>query len=96
MNNADIISSTSNVMAKEIKYFVKNKNVVITPFGIDTNQFIKKKNTKKVENITVGTIKNLSEIYGIDILIKGFAIAHKELLTIRFRISKKIEVKNCR
>ena len=41
LNNADVISSTSNVMAKEINNLVKNKEVVITPFGIDINQFKK-------------------------------------------------------
>ena len=93
LNNADIISSTSIVMAKEIKNFVKNKNIIITPFGIDTNQFRKRKIQNKSEKITVGTIKNLSRIYGIDILIKAFAIAHKEIFKSDPVLAKKMRLK---
>lgn len=93
LNNADIISSTSVIMAKEIKKFVKNKNISIIPFGIDTNQFINKKIKDKSDTITVGTIKNLSKIYGIDILIKGFAIAHKEILESNPVLAKKMRLK---
>jgi len=93
LNNADVISSTSLVMAKEIKKFTRNKKVIITPFGIDLNQFKKKKVFKNNENITVGTIKNLSEIYGIDILIKGFAIAYQELLESDLTLAKKMSLK---
>ena len=93
LNNADIISSTSKIMAKEIKNFAKNKNVKITPFGIDTNQFKKKKICSNDEKITIGTIKNLSKIYGIDILIKGFAIAYEELLKSDVALAKKMRLK---
>ena len=93
LNNADIISSTSVVMAKEIKKFTQNKKIIITPFGIDTNQF-KYRNTVKTKNqIAVGTIKNLSEIYGIDILIKGFALAYQKLLEKDVSLAKRMRLK---
>ena len=93
LNNADLISSTSVVMAKEINNYVKNKNIRITPFGIDTNQFRKVRIQNKSKKITVGTIKNLSRIYGIDILIKGFEIAHKELFKLDPVLAKKMRLK---
>tara|TARA_B100000242_G_scaffold37677_1_gene22484 strand:+ start:135 stop:1241 length:1107 start_codon:yes stop_codon:yes gene_type:complete len=93
LNNADVISSTSFVMAKEINNLVKNKKVVITPFGIDINQFKNNKTLKKEEIITIGTIKNLSKIYGIDILIKGFAIAYKKLIKKDLALAKKMRLK---
>ncbi len=93
LNNADIILSTSIIMAKEIKNFTKNKKVIITPFGVDTNQFKKKKIQNKKESITIGTIKNLSSIYGIDILIKGFEIAYKKLLKSDIALAKKMRLK---
>lgn len=93
LNNADIISSTSFVMAKEINNLVKNKKVIITPFGIDLDQFKKNKFVKKKETITIGTIKNLSKVYGIDILIKGFAIAYKELIKTDLDLAKKMRLK---
>lgn len=93
LNNADVISSTSFVMAKEINNLVKNKKVIITPFGIDIDQFKKNKTLKKKEIITIGTIKNLSKIYGIDILIKGFAIAYKTLIKTDLALAKKIRLK---
>ena len=93
LKNADVILSTSQIMAKEIKKLVKNKNILITPFGIDTHLFKKKGIFKEKEIITVGTIKNLSEIYGIDILIKGFAIAYKKLIKSDLALAKKMRLK---
>lgn len=93
LNNADVISSTSFVMAKEINKLVKNKKVVITPFGIDINQFKNNMILNKKEIITIGTIKNLSKIYGIDILIKAFAIAYKRLLKTDLALAKKMRLK---
>lgn len=93
LNNADVILSTSNAMANEIRKFTKDNNLLVNPFGIDINQFKKKKTSTKEKYITIGTIKTLSEIYGIDILIKGFSLAYKKLLKSDLVLAKKMRLK---
>ncbi|MDQ1244500.1 MAG: L-malate glycosyltransferase [Campylobacterota bacterium] len=75
LEKADKILSTSNVMAKETKLYT-NKNVVVTPFGIDMEQFkpIEAKSLFAKEDIVVGTVKTLEDKYGIEYLIKAFKI----------------------
>lgn len=103
------VASTSNVMAREIeKYLKKTKKIEITPFGINTNIFIPKKEELK-ETIVIGTIKTLKEKYGIEYLIKAFKILlennkEKKLKLIIYgegelrdqleRLSKTLEINN--
>lgn len=72
---ADKILSTSHVMALETMQYT-NKEIHVTPFGIDLLKF-KKMQVDSVflpETIVVGTVKTLSSKYGIDYLIKAFKI----------------------
>ena len=74
---ADYLFSTSKAMAEEMKKYT-NKEISITPFGIDIEKYrmnesiIKEKNTRNYR--VIGTIKTLEKRYGIDYLIKAFAI----------------------
>jgi len=78
LSKADVILSTSKVMADEIRKYT-SKPIQITPFGVDVN-FFKPETPKKIKNkITIGTIKTLEKKYGIDYLIKAFAIVDKRL-----------------
>lgn len=72
---ADTILSTSNFMAEEIKKYTI-KNIIVTPFGIDTGQFKPDKvNSPFTENdIVIGTIKSLEFQYGIEYLLQAFKI----------------------
>jgi len=76
LSKADKILSTSQVMAKETKLYT-NKDIEVTPFGIDMEQF-KPMNTKEElfdkDDIVIGTVKTLEEKYGIEYLIKAFKI----------------------
>lgn len=84
LKKADKILSTSKIMAIETRKFT-NKEVEITPFGIDLKKFYKKsavetKNTFEIneKDIVIGTIKLLELKYGVNFLIHAFAeIAHK-------------------
>ncbi len=74
-SKADKICSTSKVMSVEINKY-SNKEILITPFGVDTNIF-KPMNVGSIFNkdeFVIGTIKNLKPIYGIDKLIMVFGI----------------------
>ncbi len=73
LGKADKILSTSQSMAKETALYT-NKNIDITPFGIDTDIF-KPQKTKTIfhpNDIVIGTIKSLEPVYGIDRLIDVF------------------------
>ncbi len=83
------IASTSYCMAKEIEKYLKNKEIYITPFGVDTDLF-KNLNYKKDKNkIIIGIVKTLAPTYGIEYLIRAI----KELEDILEKeIFNKIEV----
>lgn len=76
LRKADYIFSTSECMAKETRKYV-DKDIFVTPFGVDINKFKKIKNTNK-DNFIIGTVKTLEDKYGIDYLIKGFALFKKK------------------
>ncbi len=83
LKKADKILSTSHVMAKETNLYT-DKNIEVTPFGIDTEQFkpMEVQSLFAKDDIVIGTIKTLEKIYGIEYLIKAFKILsdkHKEL-----------------
>lgn len=71
LNSADLIFSTSKIMAQESKLYT-NKHIQVIPFGVDTNKF-KPLNINKSENeITIGIVKPLEKYYGIDDVIVTF------------------------
>lgn len=70
LKKADAILSTSEVMKKQTEKFT-NKEITVTPFGIDTDLFCPGQIAK--DYIYVGTVKTLEEKYGIKYLIQAFA-----------------------
>lgn len=79
LNKADKILSTSHVMALETKKYT-DKEIEVTPFGIDTQVFRPKKVDSLFDknDIVIGTVKTLEEKYGIEYLIRAFAIVKKK------------------
>lgn len=71
LSKADVVCSTSFDMARETKNYYK-KNIEITPFGVDIEKFNIFTPILSNDNITIGVIKNLEKIYGIEYLIKAF------------------------
>lgn len=61
------IASTSNAMAKQLKKVVPEleKEVYITPFGVDINRFNKMNIQRDNDDFNIGIIKTLKEKYGI-------------------------------
>jgi glycosyltransferase involved in cell wall biosynthesis len=74
LSKADTLLATSRTIEKYIHEIVR-KEVVITPFGVNTDIFkpLQKKLFKE-NDIVIGTIKSLEKNYCIDVLIKAFAI----------------------
>lgn len=87
ISRADKIFSTSKVMMTEIEKYT-NKNIFVIPFGIDVERF-KPIQVEKVFNddsIVIGTIKTLETRYGIEYLIRAFAILKRKNLEKKIRL----------
>lgn len=69
---SDYLLSTSHCMAKETGKYT-DKNIYITPFGVDLNLFRPLEKSDR-QSFTIGNIKSLRPVYGIDTLIRAFAL----------------------
>jgi L-malate glycosyltransferase len=74
LRRAQRIASTSHVMAAEVQRLIRGiQKPNITPFGVNC-QLFRPQQVRNVETITIGTVKTLTHVYGIDVLIRAFAI----------------------
>jgi len=78
LRRADKICSTSNTMKEEIKKYT-NKDVYVTPFGVDINVFkpFYVPHVFNDKSIVIGTVKTLEKKYGIEYLIDAFALLRR-------------------
>jgi glycosyltransferase involved in cell wall biosynthesis len=51
----------------------------ITPFGVDTTLFHPRVQPRQSEAITIGTVKTLRPVYGVDTLVRGFALCRRQV-----------------
>lgn len=92
LESADVIASTSICMALQTKLYTSHKNIEITPFGVDLNKFNSIKYPKSNTNtITIGTVKTLKHVYGIDVLIRAFAILYREFQVEDIELGSKLK-----
>ena len=70
---AEVVLSTSKTMAEQTEKFVPDREIVVTPFGIDLAEFYPIEKGSSSEFI-IGTARTLHPKYGIEYLIKAFAI----------------------
>lgn len=78
LNASDYIASTSRDMEKEIRKYNSNKKIFHTPFGVDIEMF--DANKPLFENsLTIGTVKTMEDIYGIENLVRAFKLLINEL-----------------
>ncbi len=78
LKKADKVLATSYYLARETNKYV-NKEILITPFGIDTEKF-KSKIIDPIfmeDDIVIGTVKSMERKYGIEYLIKSFSLIKK-------------------
>lgn len=71
LRKADVILSTSHHMALEAGKYT-GKEILITPFGVDTSIFSPPKEKRNDIPLVIGIVKTLSPNYAIDILLKVF------------------------
>lgn len=80
LNSADAVAATSKAMASEAKVIMGNteKDVTVTPFGVDINLFKKDEQRTYSNKPIIGIIKYLKPEYNIPLLIKAFAITREK------------------
>lgn len=76
IRNADVVCSTSLTMARQIEKVtgLEHSQIKHTPFGIDINKFKPGSGQERKEEIVFGTVKFLEDKYGIDVLLKAYAL----------------------
>ena len=72
LDAADVITSTSHVMANKVReYYKADRPIYVTPFGVDLNRFYPRgRNASNV--FEFGIVKKIESKYGIDLLIYAF------------------------
>lgn len=80
LEKADAVASTSRVMADRVRRVLGYRRpIFITPFGVDTKLFSSSESHKNADSICFGTVKALEDKYGMDYLIRAFAMVKKRL-----------------
>lgn len=75
LNRCDRVASTSKVMAAQVRKLMPSiKYIDVTPFGVDTSVFAPVDGAKDNRYTTIGTVKKLDPKYGVDSLIRAFAL----------------------
>ena len=79
LHRAKYLFSTSKAMANEAAKYT-SKKFEITPFGVDMDLFNKNKRTRNEndEKFIIGTVKKISDKYGIDYLLRAVKIIKAE------------------
>lgn len=90
---ADTIASTSIAMRNQTQQFLSaGRPISITPFGVDFSKFSRKQISKGHQSsVTVGTVKTLKHVYGIDILIHALAKVYNLLQQQNSKLAEKIK-----
>lgn len=79
LSAADAVLATSPTISNYIKQVV-NREVEITPFGIDTDVFCRKPVQRLfgADAIVIGAVKALEKVYRHDVLLAAFAQLHQQ------------------
>ncbi|MEI8011487.1 MAG: glycosyltransferase [Candidatus Omnitrophota bacterium] len=76
--HADMVCSTSYAMADQTRKICPSlKDIRITPFGVDLKRFDRQSSVPENEFV-VGIVKTLEPKYGIEYLIKAFAVVKQK------------------
>lgn len=79
LDNADVITSTSNVMVDKVhEYYKSDRKIYVTPFGVDLEKFYHR-DVEKDDTFEFGIVKKIEYKYGIDILLKAYSKFRKDI-----------------
>jgi glycosyltransferase involved in cell wall biosynthesis len=85
LEGADWVCSTSEAMAARTREIAPNlKRLSVIAFGVDSRRFASVDGLSSAADdgrreIVIGTVKTLRPVYGIDLLIRGFAACREKL-----------------
>ena len=84
LGSAQGVASTSQVMADQVRHVMPagwRADIALTPFGVDLERFAPAQAHNKACPLVIGTVKTLAPKYGIDTLIRAYALlaADREL-----------------
>jgi L-malate glycosyltransferase len=82
LEGADSIISTSQCMAEQTRRVSSDLGEIsVVPFGVNLEAYegIEKQVAPENAPLVVGTVKSMEPVYGIDILIRSFALAFEQL-----------------
>lgn len=95
--SADAVASTSHCMASQTRLIApKLDKIAITPFGVDIEHFSKYSyamNPVVDAPIVIGTVKGMSHVYGVDLLIKSFALVRERLVESDSAYAKRLNLR---
>ncbi len=87
LSSADHVCSTSEIMAVQARRYC-DRPITVTPFGVDCQQFRPNDGLcSDTEEIVIGTVKSLEEKYGVEYLVKSFALVAE-----KYRGCKKVKL----
>lgn len=73
------IASTSRVMARRVQDLLEEEiDVCLTPFGVDSSHFRPGPGPREAGDLVVGTVKTLASKYGIDVLLRAYALLARD------------------
>ena len=88
LSQADKITVTSRLLEEAAEGLAPVKQKITrTPFGVDLERFKPESKPGRKDQIILGLIKNLDRKYGIEYLLKGFALVEKSYKNIRLVIA---------
>jgi glycosyltransferase involved in cell wall biosynthesis len=98
---ADAVASTSHCMAAQTRRLAPGLgDIAITPFGVDCEQFSPAPTQQSLKSaqeptrpIVIGTVKTLAHKYGIDVLIKAFALARRALAQTDAKMANRLRLR---
>jgi L-malate glycosyltransferase len=80
LKSSTSVASTSHCMARKAQAIYPHRHVFITPFGVDVQAFQPQSRPPVLsKRVVIGTVKSLSPVYGIDVLIRAFAWARDQM-----------------
>jgi glycosyltransferase involved in cell wall biosynthesis len=80
LRSAGLITSTSHDMANTVRGLLPAAPIAVVPFGIDTARFrpVTRDAATGTSAVLIGTVKGLDRVYGIDILLRAFALLPRQ------------------
>ncbi len=93
LRHYDYICSTSQVLTDTVQSLCPElRNVHQIPIGVDMAQFTPVPPQGERPWITVGTVKSLQPVYGIDLLLEAFSLAKQELMSLSPEIGNRLRL----